>query len=125
MIRIQMIRGNTRDHGGEDFKVWDDRDPFGNPGGLALRGKVRNWASLETPRGKPMFRMKSQPDPDFTPEQRATVAKAAGIIGSCDADSRETLSPGRATRPLDGPEHPSDAERPSAAVVAAHASEAA
>lgn len=142
MIRIQMIRGNTRDpdrrkrhpsrascevdgrryetvgpapiykivtllwlrdHGGEEFEVWDDRDPFGSPGGLAMRGRLRNWASFETPNGKPMFRMKSQPDPDFTPEQRAAVAKAAGVVMSCDAVSRDTPAPGCATSPSDGP----------------------
>ena len=53
-------------HGGADFEVWDDVSPFGKPGGLAMRGKVRNWASFETPNGNPIFRMKSQPDPDFT-----------------------------------------------------------
>ena len=68
-----------------------------------------------------MFRMRTKPAPDFTPEQCATLAKAAGVVVACDADSRETLSPGRATRPLDGPEHPSDAERPSTAVVTAQA----
>ena len=43
---------------------------------------MRNWASFETPNGKPMFRMKSQPDPTFTPDQRAPVAKAAGVVVS-------------------------------------------
>ena len=112
-------------HSGEHFEVWDDRDPFGNPGGLALRGSVRNWASLETPKGTPMFRMKSKPDPDFTPEQRATVAKAAGLVVSCDADSRETLSPGRTTRPLGGPDYPQEQDGPSAGGVGTQASEAA
>ncbi len=54
-------------YGGGRFEVHDDRSPFGHPGGLAMTGQVRNWASFETPNGKPMFRMKSQPDPDFTP----------------------------------------------------------
>ncbi len=92
-------------HGGAAFEVWDDVSPFGKPGGLAMRGKLRNWASFETPHGMPMFRMKSKPDPDFTPEQRAAVVKAAGVVVSCDAGSRETLSPGRATSPSGGPEH--------------------
>ena len=64
---------------------------------------MRNWASFETPNGKPMFRMKSQPDPDLTPEQRATAAKAAGVVVSMDADSRRTFAPGCATSPSDGP----------------------
>ncbi len=68
--------------------------------------KVRNWASFETPNGKPMFRMKSQPDPDLTPEQRATAAKAAGVVVSMDADSRRTFAPGCATSPSDGPRVP-------------------
>ena len=84
-------------HEGERFEVWDDVPPFGQPSGLAMTGRVRNWASLETPKGMPMFRMKSKPNPDFTLEQRAAVAKGAGVAVSRDADSRETLSPGRAT----------------------------
>ena len=30
-------------HGGAEFEVWDDLSPFGNPGGLAMTGEVRNW----------------------------------------------------------------------------------
>ncbi len=81
-------------HGGAAFEVYDDVSPTGRPGGLAMRGRVRNWASFETPNGKPMFKMKSQPDPDFTQEQRATAAKAAGVVVSMDADSRRTFAPG-------------------------------
>ena len=99
-------------HGGERFEVWDDVSPFGQPGGLAMTGRVRNWASLETPTGMPMFRMKSKPNPDFTPEQQAAVVKAAGVVVSCDAGSRETLSPGRATRPSDRPPLPGEARWP-------------
>ncbi len=99
-------------HGGEHFEVWDDVSPFGKPGGLAMRGRVRNWASFETPNGKPMFRMKSQPDPDFTPEQRAPVAKAAGVVVSCDAVSRDTHTPGCASSPSDGPSTPRWKVRP-------------
>ncbi len=50
--------------------------------------------------------MKSQPDPDLTPEQRATAAKAAGVVVSMDADSRGAFAPGCATTPSDGPEVP-------------------
>ncbi len=35
-------------HGGAAFKVYDDVSPTGKPGGLAMRGRVRNWASFET-----------------------------------------------------------------------------
>ncbi len=112
-------------HGGEEFEVWDDVSPFGKPGGLAMRGQVRNWSSFETPNGKPMFRMKSQPDPDFTPEQRATAAKAAGVVVSLDADSRGTFAPGRATSPSDGPEYPQKEDGASTRVLTAHTPEAA
>ncbi len=76
-------------------------------------------------KGMPMFRMKSKPDPDFTPEQRVAVAKAAGVVVSCDADSRGTHSPGRATHPSDGPEHPQGQDRAPAAFVTASRPEAA
>ena len=89
-------------HGGETFEVWDDVSPFGKPGGLAMRGTVRNWASFETPKGNPIFKMQSQPGPDFTPEQRAVVAKAAGVVISCDAVSRDTPTPGCASSPSNG-----------------------
>ncbi len=42
-------------YGGAEFEVWDNLSPFGKPGGLAMTGRVRNWASFETPNGKPMF----------------------------------------------------------------------
>ncbi len=106
-------------HGGAAFEVWDDVSPLGKPRGLAMRGRVRNWASFETPNGKPMFKMKSQPDPDFTPEQRATAAKAAGVVVSMDADSRGTFAPGCATRPSDRPEYPQKEDGASTRVVTA------
>ena len=111
-------------HDGEPFEVWDDLDPFDNPGGLALRGRVRNWASFETPKGSPMFRMKSKSNPNFTPEQRTTAAKVAGVVVSCDADSRKTLSPGRTTRPSDGPNCPQERDGPSTGVVSSRRSAA-
>ncbi len=110
-------------HGGAVFEVRDDLSPFGRPGGLALRGKVRNWASFETPNGKPMFRMKSKPDPDFTPEQCEIAAKAAGVVVSTDADSRGTLAPGCATRHSDGPEYPQMEVEASTRVLSARSSE--
>ncbi len=69
--------------------------------------------------------LKSQPDPDFTPEQRAAVVKAAGVVVSCDAGSRETLSPGRVTRPADGPRYPQEQDCAPAAIVGARTPEAA
>ena len=89
-------------HGGEAFEVWDDQSPFGNPGGRAMHGRVQNWASFKTPKGAPMFRMRSKPDPDFTPEQRAVAVAAAGTVVPCDTDSRRTPAPGSAIRPSDG-----------------------
>ncbi len=44
-----------------------------------------------------------EPDPDFTPEQRAVVEKATGVVVSRDADSRGTFAPGCATHTSDGP----------------------
>jgi len=105
---------------GELFEVHDDVSPFGKLGGLAMRGRVRNCASFETPDGKPMFRMKSKPDPDFTPEQRATTARAAGVVVSMDADSRRAFAPGCATSPSDGPEYPPKEDGASTRVVTAH-----
>ena len=112
-------------HGGAAFEVWDDVSPFGKPSGLAMRGKVRSWASFETPKGMPMFRMKSKPDPDFTSEQRSAVAKAAGVVVSCDAVSRDTPTPGCASSSSNGPRHPREPERASAAIVGARTPEAA
>ncbi len=112
-------------HGGERFEVWGDRDPFGKSSGLAMRGRLRNWASLETPNGKPIFKMQSQPDPNFTPEQRATVAKAAGVVVSRGADSRGKSAPGCATHPSDGPRHPQEQDDAPAAIVGARTPEAA
>ncbi len=112
-------------HGGAAFEVYDDVSPTGRPGGLAMRGRVRNWASIETPNGKPMFRMQSRPDPDFTPEQRAAVAKAAGVVVSCDAVSRDTPTPGCASSPSDGPEYPQMEGEASTRLFTAHPPEAA
>ncbi len=121
MITLLWLHG----HGGEAFEVYDDLSPTGRPGGLAMRGKVRNWASLETPNGKPIFKMQSQPDPNFTPEQREAVAKAAGVVVSRDADSRGTFAPGCATPPSDGPRHPPEQDDAPAAIVGARTPEAA
>ncbi len=121
MVTLLWLHG----HVGAAFEVYDDLSPTGKPGGLAMRGKVRNWASLETPNGKPMFRMKSKPDPNFTPEQRATVAKVAGVVVSRDADSRGTFAPGWVTPPSDGPRHPPEQDDAPAAIVGARTPEAA
>ena len=72
-----------------------------------------------------MFKMQTTPDPDFTPEQRELAAKAAGKVVSSDADSRDTPSPGRATRPLGAPDYPKGQDGSSAGVVGAQTPEAA
>ncbi len=46
-------------------------------------------------------------------------AEAAGVVVSCDAVSREALSPGRATRPSGGPGCSQEEDRAPAAVVGA------
>ena len=112
-------------HCGARFEVYDDVSPTGRPGGLAMTGRVRNWASFQTPKGMPMFRMKSPPDPDFTPEQRATVAKAAGVVISCDTVSRDTPTPGCGSSPSDGPQQPLEKDDASTGVVGARTPEAA
>jgi hypothetical protein len=121
MITLLWLHG----HGGAALEVYDDLSPTGRPGGLAMRGKVRNWASLETPNGNPIFKMQSQPDPNFTPEQRAAAAKAAGVVVSIDADSRGTFAPGCATHPSDGPEYPQKEDRACAGVSTVRPPEAA
>ncbi len=69
--------------------------------------------------------MKSQPDPNFTTEQREAVAKAAGVVVSRDADFRGTFAPGCATSPSDGPEYPQKEDGASTRVVGARTPEAA
>ena len=53
------------------------------------------------------------------------AAKAAGKVVSSDADSRDTPSPGRATRPLGAPGYPQGQDGPSTAVVGSQTPEAA
>ena len=49
-------------HGGADFEVWDDVSPFGKPGGLAMRGQVRNWASvLDWADDEPTYQVTARP----------------------------------------------------------------
>ncbi len=66
------------DHYGEHFEAWDDVSPFGKPGGLAMRGKVRNWARLVNRKSK--FDRKAVPNPNFTSIERSVVAEAAGRV---------------------------------------------
>ena len=65
-------------HGGADFEVWDDVSPFGKPGGLAMRGKVRNWARLV--KGKVTFDRQAEPAVDFAPDEVDLIARAAARV---------------------------------------------
>ncbi len=112
--------------GSKDYEVWDDLSPFGKPGGLAMTGRVRNWARLV--KGKPNFTRKSQPDPDFTPDERQVIALAAGTVVDLDETRPASGLSGAAcaTHPSDGPEeHPQKEDGASTRVVTAHTPEAA
>ncbi len=104
-------------HGGVGFEVWDDRDPFGKPGGLALLGRVRNWALLA--KGKPSFTRKAKPDSDFMPDEREVIARAAGTVVDMAGVPAASGLPGAVcvTRPADGPEHSQGQDDASAGVV--------
>ncbi len=112
-------------HDGEPFEVWDDLSPFGKPGSLAMTGRVRNWARLV--KGKPNFTRKSQPDPDFTPDERQVIAQSAGTVVDLDGTRPASGISGAvcATSPSDGPECPQKEDGASTRVVTAHTPEAA
>ncbi len=112
-------------HDGEPFEVWDDLSPFGKPGSLAMKGRVRNWARLV--KGKPNFTRKSQPAPDFTPDERQVIAQAAGtVVDLYETRPASGLSGAVcATAPSDGPECPQKEDEASARVVTAHTPKAA
>ena len=109
-------------HGGADFEVWDDLSPFGKPGGLAMRGRVRNWARLVN--GKPKFGKDSTSEVDFAPHERDLIARAAGSVAEIDSPRPDN---GRTTpiSPLDGPMYPQRGKAASTSVVAAQRPEAA
>ncbi len=102
-------------HGGEEFEVGDDRDPFGKPGGLALRGRVRNWALLG--KGKPNFTRKAKPNSDFMPDEREVIARSAGTVVDVVGVPAASGLPGAvcATRSSGGPEYPRGEDRARAA----------
>jgi hypothetical protein len=112
-------------HGGVGFEVWDDLDPFGNPGGLALTGRVRNWARLVN--GKPGFNRQAQSEEDFTPEERTAIAQAAGTVTALMESAPPGVAKARTARshPSDGPEHPQGQNRAPAAFATAPRPEAA
>ncbi len=112
-------------HGGEDFEVWDDRDPFGKPGGLAMHGNVRNRARLAE--GKLSFDRQAAAAADFTPDERDLIAQAAGV--ATDLMGGAPLSVGEAhtarSHLSGGPEHPQELDDASARLSSAHTPEAA
>lgn len=89
-------------HSGEPFEVHDDFTPFGRPGGLALTGRVRNWARLVN--GRPKFGRDALPEPDFTPGERDIAAMAAGRVAEINSP-RLGNGPTGATRPSDAPDY--------------------
>ncbi len=112
-------------HGGADFEVWDDLSPFGKPGGLAMTGKVRNWARLV--KGKFCFGRQAAPAVEFAPDEVDLIARAAGRVS--DAAKIDSPAPGNArtaaTCPPNGPTYPRERDRAPTAIVCARTSEAA
>ncbi len=95
-------------HGGDKFEVWDDLSPFGNPGGLVMLGRVRNWARLV--KGKVTFDRQAAPTTEFAPDEVDLITSAAGRVS--DAVGIDSPAPGNArTAPIsvrDGPRVPPD-----------------
>ncbi len=112
-------------HGGEHYEVWDDRDPFGNLGGLALRGPVRNWARLG--KGKLSFERRAAPTADFAPDERKAIAQSAGVVTDLVGGVPPAVGEADTGRshPLDGPDYPQGQDRPSTGVVGARVPKAA
>jgi hypothetical protein len=112
-------------HGGEHFEAWDDRSPFGKPGGLAMRGRVRNWARLV--KGKPVFNKDAPSEVDFSSHERELVARAAGRVveltevGPARPENERTAP----SCPSDGPDHRPEQDPASAGLIGARPPEAA
>ncbi len=112
-------------HGGEAFEVWDDLSPFGKPGGLAMTGRVRNWARLV--KGKVTFDRQAKPATEFTPKEVELIARAAGRIfdaAGIDSPAAGYARPGPISV-RDSPEYPQKDEGASARVSTAHTPKAA
>ncbi len=112
-------------HGGAEFEVWDDLSPFGKSGGLAMTGRVRNWARLV--KGKPSFDRQAKPSLEFAPDELDMIARAARLVS--DVARTDSPAPGNArtaaTRPPDGPNYPQDRDGPPTTISGARAPEAA
>ena len=109
-------------HGGEDFEVYDDLSPLGKPGGLAMTGRVRNWARLV--KEKPRFDKDAPSEADFSPGEWEMIAGWAGCVAKIDSP-RPAHGHTAAPRPSDGPTHPRGDEVSSTGVARARTSEAA
>ncbi len=109
-------------HGREKFEVWDDLSPFGRPGGLAMRGRVRNWVRLVN--GKPKFDKDAPSEVDFSPSERDLIARATGSVAEIDSPRPDNGRTATIT-PLDSPNYPRRGEAASMGVVAAQRPEAA
>ncbi len=121
MITLLWLHG----HSGAAFEVLDDLSPFGKPGGLAMRGRVRSWVRLI--KAKVTFDRRAKPEPQFTEEQRIAVGKAAGMVTDLGqkAQARGGQRAVCATSPSDDPEYPQKEDGASTRVVTAHTPEAA
>ena len=110
---------NLHGHGGAHFEVHDDVSPFGKPGGLALRGRVRNWARLVN--GRPKFNKDAPSEMDFSPHERDLIARAAGRVSdAAEIDSpRPDNARTGASRPSGGPRRPRRQDRAPGASPAA------
>ena len=95
-------------HGREKFEVWDDLSPFGRPGGLAMRGRVRNWVRLVN--GKPKFDKDAPSEVDFSPHERSLIARAAGSVAAIDSPRPDNGRTATIT-PLDSPIYAQDGDR--------------
>ncbi len=112
-------------HRGKEFEVWDDLSPFGKPGGLAMRGRVRNWARLV--KGKVTFDRQAVPTTEFAPDEVDLITRAAGWVS--DAVGIDSPAPGNARTapisPSDGRTYAREEDGTSAGVVRAQTPEAA
>ena len=100
MVTLLWLHG----HGGAALEVWDDMSPFGKPGGLTMRGRVRNWARMV--KGKVTFDRQAKPALEFAPDEVGLIAQAAGWVS--EVARIDSPGPGNAhTAPIsvrDGPE---------------------
>ncbi len=74
-------------HGGAAFEVWADLSPTAEPGGLAMRGRVPNWALISN--GRPVFTKDVKLDSSFTAHEQRLVARAAGQVSSLPRRTRQ------------------------------------